>query len=129
PTIGSFTVSPTTVAAGTAVTLDAANVTKPGGTISTVEFYRESNGIPGLQVGSDQGLGVGTLGGSQWLLSTSTFGLPAGTQNYYAVATDTSGIQSATATATLTVTAPQPPTIGLVHRQPDVRDDRYASPS
>jgi endonuclease/exonuclease/phosphatase family metal-dependent hydrolase len=112
PTIGSLTVSPTSVAAGTPVTLDAGDVTILGGTIRNVEFYRETNGTPGLQAGSDLELGNGTQGGSDWLFSTSTLGLPVGTQYYYAVATDNSGALSATATVALTVTAPQPPTIG-----------------
>ena len=44
PTIGEFTVNPTSVTAGTSVTLAAVNVTETGGTIASVKFYRESNG-------------------------------------------------------------------------------------
>ncbi len=112
PTIGSLTVSPTSVAAGTPVTLDAGHVTELGGTIRNVEFYQETNGTPGLQAGSDLELGNGTQGGSDWLFATSTLGLPVGTQYYYAVATDNSGALSTTATVALTITAAQPPTIG-----------------
>ena len=44
------------------VTLGATNVAKAGGTISRVAFYQESNGTPGLQIGSDTLLGTGTQG-------------------------------------------------------------------
>ena len=49
PTIGSFTVNPTSVQVGTLVTLSASGVTETDGTITGVQFYRESNGTAGLQ--------------------------------------------------------------------------------
>ncbi len=112
PTIGSFTVSPTSVALGAAVTLDAANVTRSGGSISGVQFYRESNGVAGFQPGSDTLVGSGTQGGSNWLLASDTTDLAAGTVTYYAVATDNFGTQSAVSQTQLTITGPLPPTIG-----------------
>lgn len=105
PTIGSFGVSPTSVTAGSQVTLTASNVT--GGTISSVNFYRESNGVAGLQIGSDLLVGGGTQSGSTWTrTNVSTSGLTAGTYTYYAVANNTSGGSSVPSTTTLTVTNP-----------------------
>ena len=88
------------------------NVTRTGGTINHVTFYAESNGIAGLQIGSDTTLGNGTQGGSDWLFSANTTGLAAGTQTYYAVATDNGGVSSAAASVPLTITGPPAPTIG-----------------
>lgn len=107
PTIGSFTISPTSVQAGTSATLTASNVTESGGTISNVKFYLESNGTSGLQIGSDTLVGTGTQSGTTWTLSAPTTGFAAGTYTYYAVATDSTGNSSAASSATLTVTAQQ----------------------
>ncbi len=105
PTIGSFTVSPTTVTAGTSVTLTASNVTETSGTISSVNFYLESNGTAGLQTATDTLINTGVHSGTNWILSAPTTGLAGGTYTYYAVATDTNNI-STTASTTLVVSAP-----------------------
>jgi hypothetical protein len=107
PTIGSFTVNPASVTVGGTVTLTASNVTETGGTITAVNFYRESNGTAGLQIGSDTLVGSGTQSGTTWTLgNVATSGLSAGTYTYYAVATDALNVSSNPATATLTVTNP-----------------------
>jgi hypothetical protein len=104
PTIDSFTVAPTSVVSGGTVTLTASNVT--GGTINGVNFYRESNGTSGLQVGSDTLVGAGTQNGTTWSRSNvSTSGLAAGNYTFYAVATNTAGLSSSPSSAVLTVTA------------------------
>src|SRR5207245_2381903 len=93
PTIGSFAVVPTSVVSGGTVTLTASNVT--GGTISGVNFYRESNGTAGLQIGSDTLVGDGMQSGTTWTQSNvSTTALSPGNYTYYAVATNTSGLTS-----------------------------------
>ena len=56
--IGGFSASPSSVAAGTATTLTASSVTDSGSTITGVDFYRESNGTLGLQIGSDTLVGA-----------------------------------------------------------------------
>jgi hypothetical protein len=114
PTIGSLAVSPTTVTAGSTITLTASNVTESGGTIGSVQFYRESNGTSGLQTASDAYVGSATQDGTTWSMSNvSTAGLAAGTYTYYAIATDVRGVTSAVKSATLTVTVSTPtPTIG-----------------
>ena len=103
PTIGSFTVSPTTVTAGTEVTLTASNVAESGGTISNVTFYLESNGTPGLQIGSDTLVNPGVHSGTSWLVGDYTTGFASGTYTYYAVATDTNNISSAASSASVVV--------------------------
>jgi subtilase family serine protease len=110
PSIGSFTITPNAVVAGSSVSLTAVNVTETGGTITGLKFFRESNGTTGLQIGTDTLIGSGTATGSTWTLTTSTTGLAPGTYTFYAVANDARGVASAVASATLTVTAI--PTIG-----------------
>ena len=104
PTIGSFAVSPTSVATGGSFTLTASNVTETGGTISNVKFYEETNGTSGLQIGSDTLVGAGAASGSTYSLA-ATAPSSAGTYTYYAVATDASGVASAASSTTLTVTS------------------------
>ena len=93
PTIGSFAASPASVTTGASTTLTASSVVETGGTgtISGVNFYRESNSTTGLQIGSDTLVGAGTVSGTTWTISASTSGLAAGTYTYYAVATDSNG--------------------------------------
>jgi hypothetical protein len=105
PVIGSFSASPAVVQAGNPFTLTAGNVTEAGGTISTVAFYLESNGVSGLQIGSDLFVGNGTQSGSNWSpppLDTTGWG--AGTYTFYAVATDAAGVSSDVASTNVTVT-------------------------
>ena len=109
PTIGSFSVSPTSVTAGASATLTASNVTESGGTIASVKFYRESNGTSGLQTTGDTLIGTGTQSGTTWSISTSTTGFAAGSYTYYAVATDSGGTSSAASSTTLAVTAATSP--------------------
>ena len=107
PAIGGFTVNPTTVPfGGTPITLSATNVTETGGTITAVDFYRESNGTTGLQIGSDTLVGVGTPSGTTWTLANvSTTGLSAGSYTFYAIAASSAG-NSSPSSATLTVVVP-----------------------
>jgi hypothetical protein len=115
PTIGGFVANPTSVTEGAPTTLTATSVAETGGTgtITGVNFYRESNGTAGLQIGSDTLVGAGTQSGTTWTLSAPTAGLAAGSYTYYAVATDSNGNSSAVSSTTLTVTAAAgTPTIG-----------------
>src|SRR5205085_9853676 len=74
-----------------------ADVGAAGDAVVRVDFYRESNGAPGLQPGPANGGTPDTLVGSDaspaggWTASASVAGLPAGIYTYYAVATDTHG--------------------------------------
>jgi subtilase family serine protease len=96
PTIGSLTVNPTSVKLGKNVTFTASGVVETGGTIASVKFYQGTNGVPGLQIGSDRFLGSGTRTGTNtWALTMSSQGMGATTDTVYAVATDTAGVSSA----------------------------------
>ena len=104
PMIGSFTAVPSTVTIGAPLTLTASNVTVATGTIAGVNFYRESNGIPGLQIGSDTLVAAGTQSGPNWSANSSTTGLAAASYTYYAVAADAVNDISVPSMATVLVT-------------------------
>jgi ribonuclease/Cadherin domain/Dockerin type I domain len=105
PAIASFSVSPSTVAVGSTIGLTASGVTQTGATISNVSFYRESNGVSGLQPGSDIFVGLGVQNGTTWALpNQATTGLVAGSYTYYAQAMDSSSAVK-TSTSTLTVSS------------------------
>jgi hypothetical protein len=112
PTIGSVTVSPSSIAAGTSVTVSANNVSDTGSTLTGVAIYQESNGTAGVQPGSDTLVGNATQSGSNWTLAVATTGFAPGNYTYYAVATDAASVTSPTGTsapsAVLTVNAPNP---------------------
>src|SRR5262249_47740544 len=96
-------------------TLTASNVTETGGTVTGVNFYRESNGTAGLQVGSDTLVGAAAQSGTTWTLSNvSTDGLLSGTYTYYAVATDAANVSSSPSSAPLTIAEGPPPATGTV---------------
>lgn len=108
PTIASLSVDRNPISTGDPVLLTANNtaVINGSGTITSVEFYRESNGIAGLQVDTDTDLGAGNPSGSG---STSyTFATNGGapdTYTYYALATDSNANTSAPVSTTLTVSS------------------------
>jgi hypothetical protein len=110
PVVGSLAGSPTSGLAGTSVTLTASNVHESVGapTISTVTFYRESNGTSGLQTAGDTLLGTGTQNGTAWTYSFDTTGLSAGTYTFYAIATDSDSVTGAAVSTTFQVTLPAP---------------------
>ena len=112
PVIASLSDSPDPVTSGGAVTLTAGGVAAPAGAgISEVRFYRESNGTPGLQAGSDTPLGTDPT--SPYTLSVPTAGLAAGAYTYYALATAANGALSNVASTTNTVSG-TPPTPGSI---------------
>ena len=125
PVIGSLSVSPNPVVAGTAVSLTANNVGESGGTIASVAFYFETNGTPGLQTTGSQpdvSLGTDTSSAGGWTdAGLDTTGLPNGPYMFYAVATDTTGNTSAAASTILTVqsTTAGTPVIGSLSVSPN----------
>lgn len=108
PTIASLSSSPDPAAPSLDVTLAATGVNDPDpdGFVVSVAFYRESNGIPGLQTGGDGDTLLATDGNPAdgWSTTFSTSGLRGGTYTYYARATDNEGAQSATGTAAIWTT-------------------------
>jgi hypothetical protein len=109
PTVASLGASPASVVAGNVFRLTASGVNDPEGALSGVQFYRETNGIAGLQVGGDAAVGSDTTAGDGWYTDVNTAGMSAGTYSYYAIAVDMGGLSSNTVTATNTVTSPTGP--------------------
>jgi hypothetical protein len=111
PTVGSLSVNPSSVLAGATITLTAGSVQDTtAATITSVTFYRESNGTGGLQIGDDTLIGSAVESGTTttWTLSVSTSGLTPGGYTYYAVAADSAKVTSSAASAALTVQVPPP---------------------
>ncbi len=93
PQIGSLTVSPNPVAAGSSATLTAGSIQdgNPGASITQVAFYRDSNGDSVLNAG-DALLGYGTRNSDgTWSFTFSTAGLTSGTYTFFTVAEDSYG--------------------------------------
>jgi len=120
PVATNFKATPSSTTIGSSIVLSAnGQVYLPGEsgdvTITGIKFYRESTG-DGRLTTSDAFVGSGTLSNGVWSISTSTAGLSAGTQRYYAVAADSYdnvynlGAASST-TVTLTTAAPGSPVI------------------
>ena len=107
PFIQSFSASPNPAKKGQKVTLTA-NVADFNGTVTSVSFYRESNGKAGLQtgVGGDTLVGTDTSALGGWSVLTPTIGLAPGTYTYYARATDNKGAVSNIASTTDPVVFP-----------------------
>ena len=101
PKVASVTDTPDPATVGTIITLTANGVSDADGSVVKVSFYRESNGVAGLQFGSGGDAPVGTdsdrAGG--FSVRVSTRGLSAGTYTYYAHAIDNAGAASAAGTA------------------------------
>jgi C1A family cysteine protease len=105
PVVGSLTDSPDPVTASGTVTLTANDVSDPDGTVTSVAFYRESNGTPGLQTagGGDTLISTDTSSAGGWTVAATTTGLAVGTYTYYAQATDNQGATSNVVSTTNTV--------------------------
>jgi uncharacterized delta-60 repeat protein len=97
PKIGSFTAIPTPATAGSNVPLTASNMVdnNPGGTITQVAFYLDSNGDGKLETGTDMLLGYGTqTSPGVWTLTFSTAGWTAGSFTLFGQAEDNYGVFS-----------------------------------
>jgi hypothetical protein len=105
PQIGSFTANPNPVTAGGSVSLTAANITdlNPGGTVTQVAFYQDSNGDGILEPGTDALLGYGTQASPGVWTFTFTVNLTPGTYTLFARAEDNYGVFGDAVTLTLQV--------------------------
>jgi hypothetical protein len=101
PTIGTFTTTPQ-VTVNSSMTLSLSSATD----VSQIQFYRESNGVAGLQA-------TGNTTTKDTLISTissglstvfSTNSLPAGDYTFYAVVLDAFNLQSAYKSSVSTIT-------------------------
>jgi hypothetical protein len=107
PVITSVSDSPDNVKVGTTVTLTASGVSDPDGTVSKVSFYRDTNGVAGLQTGTggDTLVATDTTGSDGYKATFSTSGLAAKAWTYFAVATDNAGATGNVVSCTNTLTA------------------------
>src|SRR5207245_4738843 len=120
PVVQTLSASPSPVTAGANITLTASGVSDSDGTVTSLSFYRESNGIAGLQ-SDDILLGTDSDGSDGWTNISSTTGL-SGTYTFYAQAQDNSGALSAAASTSDTVTTSainQPPVIQSLSGSPN----------
>ncbi len=124
PTISSITASQSTIVEGTSLTLTAIGVSDVGATGIAVTFYEETNGIAGLQTGTngDFAFTPVTNGSNAISLDTSN---TTGTFTFYAQVTDDSGdaTPSGTSAPSVTVTVVAPgsagPSIGSISATPN----------
>jgi hypothetical protein len=113
PTVGTLGDSPDPVISGNQVMLSASSVTDDVAA-TAVSFYRETNGLPGLQVGPEGDTLVGTAlspSGGIWTVNVSTTGLLAGPYTYWAQAYDAQGLTGAAASTVNTVNPPPGPAV------------------
>lgn len=104
PTIGSLSDSPDPVIAPAAVTLTAGAVVDSDGSVTQVEFYRDSNGNGSLDTATDALLGTDTDGSDGWSFSAATGNFPTGKNRYFARAQDNDAMWSNVVTTVGTVT-------------------------
>lgn len=111
-TVGSLAAAPRTIAVGNSITLTADGL---GTATQTIRFYRETNGLAGLQTGAGGDLLISSVGEPRVTCSiqTSTAGLAAGTYTYYAAGNDSFlGVTpTGTAAASTTVVVANAPAI------------------
>jgi len=113
PVVGSLTTTPSSVTEAGSFTLTAGSLSDPnvGGSVSSVAFYRESNGTSGLQTGGatpDTLLSTVTPSSGAASLLVSAASLTPGAYTYYAVATDNYGAASTVYSTIVTVEAMAP---------------------
>ena len=104
PTYSTFTTSVTTINRRSTFTLSASGGADTDGTISKVEFFRDSNGNGIFDDGSDTLLGsdlTAVSGGYSFVVNTT--GFTAGTNTFFARVVDNNTASSATRAATVTV--------------------------
>jgi hypothetical protein len=133
PKVSSITDAADPATVGSIVALAAA-ATDPDGSVARVGFYRESNGVAGLQAGTGGDTLVGTdfdkAGGFSVVVPTT--GLAPGAYTYYALATDNAGaVSTAGSSAPKTTHTLQAPgsISGTIYRDADndgVRDSAEA---
>jgi subtilisin-like proprotein convertase family protein len=104
PTIASLSAAPYSVVEGANVTLTATGVADADGTVTSVDFYRDTVDLGTLDA-SDDLLGTDTDGSDGWSVTVSTTGFSIGTQTYFAEATDNDSLASAIVSVTGEVTS------------------------
>ena len=106
PVIASLIVNPNAVAAGGTVALAAQGVSEPGGAITGVYFYQDSNGNDQWDAADRQIGSTGSIVAGQASVAMDTTGMNAGTYRLFARALDSQNRWSASASTQLTVLSP-----------------------
>lgn len=104
PVVGSLAGSPDPVVQGAPLTLTAGGVTDDMFALS-MRFYREANGIAGLQFGpgGDTLVATDDNGGDGWVAIIPTASVAPGSYTYYAQASDDEGLVGAPVSAANTI--------------------------
>jgi hypothetical protein len=117
PTIASLSGGSDPAVANSTFTLTADGVADANGSVSSVKFYRETSGFPGLQVlagntgdvPGDIAVSTDSTPADGFTTAITTTGLTIGTTyTWYAQATDNQNLVSVNASATETIVAPAP---------------------
>jgi hypothetical protein len=121
PSIASLSDSPDPQYAGGTVRLTANGVVDPDGNLTGVRFYRESNGVLGLQTGAggDALLLTDSVAQDGFICDVLTGGLSPITYIYYAIADDAAGSMSNVVTTSNTLINDQPPRVLTLADTPD----------
>jgi hypothetical protein len=108
PTVTTLTGTPSPIAIGQTLTLTATGVSDTDGSVTSVGFYRESNGIAGLQIGDngDTFVSVDNDPTNGWTADISTTGMTAGDYTYYVLATDDDYLAGAAVSTSVTLGDP-----------------------
>jgi peptidyl-prolyl cis-trans isomerase A (cyclophilin A) len=114
PVIGSLKATPNPVNHGVqTLTLTAANVVDPGGALTKVEFFRDTNGNGQLDPGIDAKLGQDTSADGGWTITVPTTGWATGATKVFARAQDDGNKGSSPAEFNLAV-GNKAPTLTLI---------------
>jgi cyclophilin family peptidyl-prolyl cis-trans isomerase len=122
PTVTALNTSGAKVARGKTITLTAAGVADAApGSVSKVEFYRDSNGNGVLDPGVDALVGEDTSATGGWSLTLPTTGQASGNATFFARAIDNANQGSSPIAATVNITNAAPtiktiPTLGVAQR-------------
>jgi hypothetical protein len=107
PVIAGLLASPSSVAIGSQLTLTATGVTDPNDdAIAYVQFFHDADNDGVLTAADGAPLATDTDGSDGWSSSVSTTGFPAGDNRFFAVARDSTNLDSDPISATATILSP-----------------------
>jgi hypothetical protein len=110
PRLVAFAASPAAIAIGDVLTLNAEAAPAPAAPVARVLFYREADGLPGLNPATDTLVATDTDGSDGWSAEVATADAAPGEQAYYALAFDAAA-----------VAAPDAPSASVLVRGIDLR--------
>jgi cyclophilin family peptidyl-prolyl cis-trans isomerase len=127
PVVGGLTASPNPVNHRTQpLTLTATGVADPGGEVTRVEFFRDSNGNGTFEPGVDAKLGEDASAAGGWTLALSTDGWSVGVNRIFARAQDNTDNGSAPVSTLVTVLNQAPTLTGISPFVTTSRGSSYA---